>query len=282
MGQSASHRRGPTKLPTSDPHESERLTVSELTRDGQVDMRLVTIAFWKNHQDGEFIGKLCEALSKLIDAKPVLDQVEFYLPQLAHLVLYLEADLDITAIEQFVMLVSQCSVHFALQFFWIVYAALDENRPKRAQAKAKIFMRCTQLLLTLEQCLVYGSPVACKAQELFENQFISKLEMEEILMADRRFFAAQNVSLNEPLPLTHPDSNTSGVIVEGWLQKKGGGTSRLGRRSWNQRWCRMERRIMFIYTRPSDIRARSVVPLDRAEVGEVIRAHDEVEMNFTR
>lgn len=79
------------------------------------------------------------------------------------MVLHLETELPKTAIEQFVMLVSQSSVHFALQFFWIVYAALDENRPKR-YGNTDVFVRCSQLLLTLEQCIVYGSPVALHAQ----------------------------------------------------------------------------------------------------------------------
>ena len=86
--------------------------------------------------------------------------------------------------------------------------------------------------------------------------------MEEILMADRRFFAEQNAASD----ITGSSPNTSKKQEEGWLWKKGGGTSRMGRRSWNQRWCRIERRIMFVYNKESDIHARSVVPLDGAEV----------------
>lgn len=81
---------------------------------------------------------------------------------------------------------------------------------------------------------------------------IPSLEMEQILMADRRYNAMQ--------------STGQGGRSEGWLMKKGGGTRRMGRRSWNQRWCKIERRILFVYTRESDIHARSVVPLDQAEV----------------
>lgn len=73
------------------------------------------------------------------------------------MIIHLDNELPMSAIQQFVLIVAHNSVHFAMQFFWIVYAALDENRPKR-NGDNKIFMRCTQLLLTLEQCIVYGSP----------------------------------------------------------------------------------------------------------------------------
>ena len=177
------------------------------------------------------------------------------------MVLHLDTELPKTAIEQFVMLVAHSSIHFALQFFWIVYAALDENRPKK-HGDTQTFVRCSELLLTLEQCIVYGSPVALQAHEMYENSDISKLEMEQILMADRRFFA-RTASTSSITAGSREDAIPS---YTGWLWKKGGGTSRMGRRSWNLRFCRIERRILFVYTRETDIHARSVVPLDRAEV----------------
>ena len=78
------------------------------------------------------------------------------------MVVHFEQELPIDSMEQFVMLLSQSSVHFAFQFFWVVYAALDENRPKR-NGNPRTFARCAQLLLALEQCFVYGSAVAKEA-----------------------------------------------------------------------------------------------------------------------
>ena len=36
---------------------------------------------------------------------------------------------------------SQMSVHFAMQFFWIVYASLQEHCPKNAGSKRAIYKR---------------------------------------------------------------------------------------------------------------------------------------------
>ena len=49
-------------------------------------------------------------------------------------------------LEKFVLAASQMSVHFAMQFFWIVYASLQENRPKKPGSNRGIYTRCAKLL----------------------------------------------------------------------------------------------------------------------------------------
>uniref|UniRef100_K3WPJ9 1-phosphatidylinositol 4-kinase n=1 Tax=Globisporangium ultimum (strain ATCC 200006 / CBS 805.95 / DAOM BR144) TaxID=431595 RepID=K3WPJ9_GLOUD len=230
-------------------------------------MRILMIALWKNRKNEKFTNELCARLPYLSISKATLDQVEFYLPQLAHMVVHLESELPMEAMEQFVLLLSQSSVHFALQFFWIIYAALDENRPKR-NGNPRTFARCAQLLLALEQCFVHGSPAAKVASELLTRNSISKTEMDEILSADRRFFAAQSsleacsseaMAMGEKSSLNNHDSS-------GWLFKKGGGTRKMGRRNWTLRWCRIENRILLVFTKPSDSYPRTAFSLDRAQI----------------
>lgn len=232
--------------------------------DGSVDMRILMIALWKNRKNEKFTNELCARLPYLTISKTTLDQVEFYLPQLAHMVVHLEKELPMEAMEQFVLLLSQSSVHFALQFFWIIYAALDENRPKR-NGNPRTFARCAQLLLALEQCFVYGSPAAKVASELLTRNSISKAEMDQILSADRRFFAAQSSfeSCSELMAMEKGGSNNQDA---GWLFKKGGGTRKMGRRNWTLRWCRIENRILLVFTKPSDSHPRTAFPLDRAQI----------------
>ncbi|RHY86264.1 hypothetical protein DYB35_003906 [Aphanomyces astaci] len=121
------------------------------------------ISIWKHRKNVAFTNSLCDELSKLTNTRPILDQVDFYLPQLSHMVLHLEKELPMEAMEQFVMLLSLSSSHFALQFFWIVYGALDEHRPKK-NGNPRTFTRCAQLLVILEQCFIYGSPVNKQAK----------------------------------------------------------------------------------------------------------------------
>ncbi|KAG7379398.1 Phosphatidylinositol 4-kinase beta [Phytophthora boehmeriae] len=236
-----------------------------LARDGTVDVRLLMISMWKHRANASFTAELCQRLCSMPITQPMLDQVEFYLPQLAHMVVHLEQEMPMEDIEQFVLLLSQSSVHFALQFFWIIYAALDENRPKRAGNCPHTFARCARLLLALEQCFVYGSPAARQASELLKQQSISADEMDQIIMADRRFFAIQQSTMDAPIVGSGADEGIA-PLSGGWLLKKGGGTRAIGRRNWTQRWCRLERRILLVYSKPTDLRPRSAIPMHGAKV----------------
>ncbi|RLN98025.1 hypothetical protein BBJ28_00016320, partial [Nothophytophthora sp. Chile5] len=235
-----------------------------LATDGSVDVRLLMISMWKHRANAPFTAELCQRLCSMPISQPMLDQVEFYLPQLAHMVVHLERELPMEAMEQFVLLLSQSSVHFALQFFWMIYAALDENRPKRAGNNPHTFARCAQLLLALEQCFVYGSPASRQASELLTTHSISKTEMEQILVADRRFFAAQQSTPD--FVASSGDTEVIAPLCGGWLFKKGGGTSTMGRRNWTLRWCRLEKRILLVFSKSSDSQPRTAIPLHGAEI----------------
>jgi hypothetical protein len=52
----------------------------------------------------------------------------------------------------------------------------------------------------------------------------------------------------------------------GWLLKKGGGTSTMGRRNWTSRWCKIENRILLVFNKPSDVYPRTAVPVAGAEI----------------
>ncbi|KAG2997400.1 hypothetical protein PC121_g20589 [Phytophthora cactorum] len=251
--------------PPPSPTKSKLLPTPSVTdilaHDGSVDVRLLMISMWKHRANASFTSELCQRLCSMPITQPMLDQVEFYLPQLAHMVVHLERELPMEDMEQFVLLLSQSSVHFALQFFWMIYAALDENRPKRAGNNPHTFARCARLLLALEQCFVYGSPAARQASELLTRQSISRDEMEQILMADRRFFAAQQSSTDSASAV-----EDVAPISGGWLLKKGGGTRTMGRRNWTMRWCRIEKRILLVFTKPTDSQPRAAIPLHGAKV----------------
>ncbi|KAG6623984.1 phosphatidylinositol 3 and 4-kinase-like protein [Phytophthora cinnamomi] len=256
------------KSPPPSPTKSKLLPTPRvadiLAHDGSVDVRLLMISMWKHRANAPFTAELCQRLCSMPITQAMLDQVEFYLPQLAHMVVHLEQELPMEDMEQFVLLLSQSSVHFALQFFWMIYAALDENRPKRAGNNPRTLARCARLLLALEQCFVYGSPAARQASELLTRQSISRDEMEQILMADRRFFAVQQSS----------SDNGNGVedvapLTGGWLWKKGGGTRTMGRRNWTLRWCRLEKRILLVFSKPTDSQPRTAIPLHGAKVNVV-------------
>lgn len=78
--------------------------------------------------------------------------------------------------------------------------------------------------------------------------------MDQIVLADRQFFAAQSTVENN-------DSPKETGRTSGWLFKKGGGTSTMGRRNWTSRWCRLENRMLLVFAKPSDLYPRTAVPI---------------------
>ena len=145
----------------------------------------------------------------------------------------------------------------ALQLFWMFYALLQENRPKRNGAPSRaahcgrphhpdavvcphspsalqrqpshrrariagdqsIYKHCARLLLQLEQCVVYGGRARAELSADTERL------MRECVAAatEAQEFAAKQ-SVGDGL-----------VIFSGWLHKKGSGSS-ISKRKWNRRF----------------------------------------------
>ena len=117
------------------------------------------LSLWRDRREPGAISGAGDRLIALANKPGALDTIEFLLPQFAHILIHLSDDIpEAESLETFVLAVSQMSTHIALQFFWAVYTALEENAPKRmGHAGAPTYSRCARLLLHLEQCVVYGA-----------------------------------------------------------------------------------------------------------------------------
>ena len=57
--------------------------------------------------------------------------------------------------------------------------------------------------------------------------------------------------------MTSPGTGTSNeAIYSGQLWKKGGGTSKLGRRNWHRRWFDVRQRVLYYYASEAEMRQR--------------------------
>jgi len=184
---------------------------------------------------------------------PNLDQVEFHLPQFAHLVIHIAEDVPETAVlERFILAVCQVSTHIALQYFWIVYAVLEENNPKHKSdgGAARVYRRCAELLLHLEQSVVYGCG---KSADLSEG--LDELMKRCVQVAERTSSW-----------VTDAKADADDVVFEGWLWKKGGGTSFGGRRAWSRRYMQMRTRVLYYFASKKGSRPRGSILLSALEV----------------
>lgn len=191
----------------------------------------------------------------------MLDGIEFYLPQLAHMIIHLEVEWDDAILERFVLVIAQQSIHFALQLNWILQGALEDYNPEFHDGQPnptynpKFYTRCLKLLKNLERCVVYGKPVSQELQRLYERGEINRSERELLEQADRRFNALQ-------ITTSSPDDTVAGDgILDGWL-----GVKQLDEEGAvvEQRFASLDRTVLNFYKQASPSCVGGDLVLDRA------------------
>lgn len=129
------------------------------------------------------------------------------------MIIHLEAEWDDAILERFALVIAQQSLHFALQFNWILQGALEDYQPELPSGLPNpsynplYYARCIKLLTNLERCVVYGRPRSQQLQRLYEHGKISKQELHVMENADRRFNALQLTSGSTREESTGPGSS---------------------------------------------------------------------------
>jgi phosphatidylinositol 4-kinase len=203
----------------------------------------------------------------------VFDGIEFYLPQLAHMIIHLEADWDDAILEQFALIFAQQSLHFALQLNWILQGAIEDYMPETTEGEFNpsynplFYSRCVKLLSNIERCVVYGTPRTHELQRLYEKGKISKQEYEIMEQADRRFNATQITSRNA----RHRDgSSAEGIAAFGGelLYKRKVRTACYKTKRWKTRWFTVDERMLYCFN--ADPRKggklKRAMPLEGAQI----------------
>merc|ERR1719296_53067 len=174
---------------------------TEITK---VPMDKVTMLIWHFRDDPRVVQYVAQFVAKYSGLRDVFDGIEFYLPQLAHMIIHLEANWDDAILERFALIISQHSLHFALQFHWILEGALEDYQPEMHDGtpnpmyNQKFYTRCVKLLSNMERCVVYGTPRTSELKKMYEKGKISAEEYELLELADRRFNAANITSSEHP------------------------------------------------------------------------------------
>lgn len=200
--------------------------------------------------------------TKFAGSRDVFDGVEFYLPQLAHMIIHLEAEWDDAVLERFSLVIAQQSLHFALQLNWILQGAIDDYQPELPDGKPNpnyqplFFSRCIKLLTNIERCVVYRRPRSQELQRLYEQGKITKAEMQTLELADRRFNALQ-ITAGDP-----PSNVTFGGKL---MYKKAVRTACYKLKPWKTRYFAVEERMLNCYNHEGGVLKRSM-PLEGAKI----------------
>lgn len=190
-----------TQEKVEEEHEAfkNRLVAEVLGSDSaeKIPMEKVVMLIWQFRDDPKVVNYLARFVGKYAGTRRVFDGVEFYLPQLAHMIIHLEAEWDEAILERFALIIAQQSLHFALQFNWILQGAIEDYQPELPSGIPNpgyhplYYSRCMKLFGNLERCVVYGRPRSKHYQRMYEQGKISIDELHILENADRRFQALQ-------------------------------------------------------------------------------------------
>jgi hypothetical protein len=164
-------------------------------RGGAVDMRALTMLIWEAREHPELSDLVVGLLEINAADKNSFNGIEFYLPQLVHMIVHLEVKWETSTLEQFALFISQQSLHLALQVSWALVGLMQDYEAEDAEGKvnpkgnALLYNRCATLMEKLELSVVFGSPCAGELERLYAAGKINSFELAELEQADRRFQA---------------------------------------------------------------------------------------------
>jgi phosphatidylinositol 4-kinase len=200
-----------------------------------------------------------------VEEKRVFNEIEFYLPQIAHLIIHLDVDWTAQSLERLAVVLSQTSIHAALQLSFIFIAAMEDNQPEKSDgtinpdANIVKYFRCARLLQNVQKAVIFGSPtLTAQEEELLLSQ-VSAIQMSELKDFEKNERADQIIHMKErvvPSPSTVNSTNKVVVdeigIFKGYLLYK-----RLEKKSifkskkWTTRFFKIDQKVLLCYKQES-------------------------------
>lgn len=190
--------------------------------------------------------------SKFMDEKRVFNEVEFYLPQWAHLIIHLDTPNNIgsVALERLAVVISQVSIHTALQLNFLLLAALEDYESegptgmKNPNANLNRYYRCGRILNSIERTVVFGSPVLTKFEESRLLSHLPSAKIAEMYDLEKTERVLDLVLDDLPeVPSPHDDPSCSGELLYKRIVRK----NAVSTKPWKPRYFAVEQRILFCY-----------------------------------
>ena len=220
---------------------------------------------------------LFASISQFTEEPRVFKDIEFYLPQLAHLIIHLDVDSKTQSLERFAMVLCQNSVHTALQLSFLFSAALEDYQPetihgqKNPECNPFYFKRCARLLQDVERAVIYGSQnLSNKEEKVLKRRMTAQLEsgldskqIEAELIDAKRIEVANALSRNTQI------ENYDGLINEPLMYKRVERKSIFSFKPWKQRHFQVDQRVLLCYREPHSVNPLRTIPLAACHV-EVI------------
>jgi len=243
-------------------------TKSYFFNENGLSVKNLIFALWKNRDNSKLVTEYTSILIRYIDNKLVLKEVEYYLPQLSHLIIHSQLN-DTKILEKLVVCICQHSIHTALQFTYIYMAAMEDYQPEDMRGKtnpnadSELFFRCARLLELCEKAVIYGIP------EL-PNRIDSEFSKEDYDLYDQ-----QKNDLADSLA-KHSDLSSHMAFHDGeLLVKRQTRKSMLHTKQWKSRFVKIVDKTLYVYEgqteKDDDARLVRAIPLYNCDIEKVHR-----------
>jgi hypothetical protein len=80
------------------------------------------------------------SISEFLLSAEAFDQLEFYLPQLAHMIIHFEDPAVSKALDRLAVILCQVSLHTALLLSFILKAAIEDYQEENGELRSNLFL----------------------------------------------------------------------------------------------------------------------------------------------
>lgn len=213
--------------------------------------------------------------SKFVDEKRVFKDIEFFLPQIAHIVIHLDQNSANEALEVLAMVISQTSIHAALQLSFAFSSAMEDYQPEvhtglpNPNANPFLFARCARLLQDVERAVIYGSCLkdmiaSAKADSRKSGVDDSEDDEEDSSRIDakKREEIAQRLSKAK-------ENNYEGQLTGKLYFKRTVRKSSLHSKSWKYRFFMVDQRVLYCLREPHSVSPLRAISLQNCTVNMI-------------
>ena len=215
--------------------------------------------------------------SQFADEARVYKDIEFYLPQLAHLIIHLDQNSTTQSLERLAMVLCQNSVHTALQLSFLFSAALEDYQPETTagqhnnECNPYYFKRCARLLQDVERAVIYGSQTLTNKEEKVLKRRMSANDTigKDSKQMETELIDAKKVEIANSLSRTAQIENYDGLLNGTLKYKRTERKSTFASKPWKERHFMVDQRVLLCFREPHSVNPLRAIPLAPCQV-EVI------------
>jgi phosphatidylinositol 4-kinase len=207
--------------------------------------------------------------SQFADEARVFKDIEFFMPQLAHLIIHLDQNSTTQSLERLAMVLCQNSVHTALQLSFLFSASLEDYQPetsagqKNSECNPYYFKRCARLLQDVERAVIYGSQTLSNKEEKVLKRRMSANDQtaKGPKQIEAELIEAKKIEVANTLSRTAQIENYDGLLNGTLMYKRSDRKSIFATKPWKERHFMVDQRVLLCFREPHSVNPLRTIPL---------------------